>query len=448
MIKIKKGLNIPIVGEPSQVIENAKAVKEVALIGADYIGMRPTMLVQEGDRVKLGQPLFEDKKSPGVIHTSPGCGTVKSVNRGEKRVFQSIVIEVDGDDEETFTSYSGTDLDSLNRDQVKENLVKSGLWTAIRQRPYGRVAALDTEPSSIFITAIDTNPHAPDVAHILEQKEEEFVAGLHAIRHLTNGKVHVCKGLKGMLPGYDLDFIDLTVFDGPHPAGLPGTHIHFLDPVSAEKSVFHIGYQDVIAIGHLFMTGKILTERVISIAGPTVENPRLLRTRMGASITELTEGELKPVDNRIISGSVISGRHVDGVDAYLGRYHLQISALLEGRERVLLGWQQPGFDKFSIKKVFASNMFGPNHKFDMTTSTEGSKRAMVPIGMYETVMPLDIIPTFLLRSLITKDTEQAQALGCLELDEEDLALCTFVCPGKYEYGPLLRENLTLIEKEG
>lgn len=448
MIHIRKGLNVPLAGDPEQVIDESKSVSKVALIGPDYIGMKPTMHVAEGDVVKQGQLLFEDKKTEGVLYTSPAAGTVTGVNRGAKRVFQSVEIEINGDDAVEFTSYGNTDLTTLSRDQVVDLLVESGLWTSLRQRPYSKVADPRTTPHSIFVTAIDTNPHCVDVELVISQAENDYLYGLQVLRHLTEGDLFLCKGPKGMFPGQDMEEFNTQVFDGVHPAGLPGTHIHFLDPVGEGKIVWYINYQDVIAIGRLFTTGKINPERIISIAGPVVNRPRLIRTRLGASITQLLEGELEGENYRQISGSVLSGRTASAPFDYLGRYHLQVSVLKEGNEREFLGWQKPGFDKFSVKKVFASAMFGNGRKYRMTTSTEGSERAMVPVGSYEQVMPLDMIPTFLLRSLIVNDTEQAQLLGALELDEEDLALCTYVCPGKYEYGPLLRQSLTKIEKEG
>jgi Na+-transporting NADH:ubiquinone oxidoreductase subunit A len=249
------------------------------------------------------------------------------------------------------------------------------------------------------------------------------------------------------LPGDESPDVTPAIFDGPHPAGLPGTHIHFLDPVGPEKTVWYINYQDVIAIGHLVATGRIDPVRIISMAGPAVKHPRVIRTRLGACIDEITNGQLAETRNRVISGSVLSGRAAESPLGYLGRYHLQVSAVAESDQREFLGWVSPGANKFSVRRVFTSAL-SRSKQFAFSTCTEGSKRAMVPIGMYEQVMPLDIIPTFLLRSLITHDTEQAEALGCLELDEEDLALCTFVCPGKTEYGPLLRTSLTQIELDG
>jgi len=448
MIRIKRGLDLPIEGEPDPSIHAGNTVKTVALVGADYVGMKPTMEVQEGDAVKLGQLLFIDKKTPGVRYTSPGAGRIAGVHRGQKRRFLSIVIDLEGEDEETFASYDDRALSGLDRDAVVENLVQSGLWTSLRARPYSKVPPPDGEPPrSIFVSAMDTHPLAPDPVPILESKQAMFARGLRVLGKLTEGKVWLCKRPGVSVPGADVDGVATEEFEGPHPAGLPGTHMHFLDPVSEKRISWWVGYQDVIAIGHLFATGRLLVDRIVSLAGPSVKEPRLLRTRMGASLDDLSRDELREGMNRIVSGSVLSGRTAAGPEAYLGRYHHQVSVLEEGTEREFLGWQKPGFDKYSIKGVFASAL-GPGRRFAFTTSTQGSRRAIVPIGSYEKVMPLDIVATVLLKALITEDTEQAQLLGALELDEEDLALCTFVCPGKYEYGEILRRNLTRIEQEG
>src|SRR5690554_740884 len=447
MIKIKRGLNLPISGAPAQSIENAKAVSEVALIGFDYVGMRPTMEVQVGDRVKCGQLLFTDKKTEGVRYTSPASGVVSAINRGERRVFQSVVIQVEGDEHETFASYPEAQFSQLSRQQVVDNLVQSGLWTAFRTRPYSKVPAIDSAPHSIFVTAIDTNPLAADPAVVIRESALDFKYGLELISHLTDGVVFLCTA-----PGVALETpatgkIRREEFAGPHPAGLAGTHIHFLDPVSVTKTVWTIGYQDVIAIARLFRTGKLDTTRVVALGGPQVVRPRLLRTRLGADLQQLVGGELKEGVNRIISGSVFGGRSARGPVAFLGRYANQVSVLLEGNQREFMGWLTPGLNRFSALNIYLSKLT-PRKLLNFTTTTNGSERAMVPVGSYEKVMPLDILPTQLLRSLIVGDTETAQQLDCLELDEKDLALCTFVCPGKYEYGPILRNNLTRIELEG
>ena len=380
MFKIRKGLELPIAGVPEPHVSPGASVRHVAILGDDYLGMRPSMLVQEGDRVIKGQALFEDKKNPGVMFTAPASGTVVAINRGERRVLQSVVIRIEGDEQREFSHFDAADLAALSREAVQAQLLASGLWTAFRTRPFSKSPVPDT-------------------------------------------------------------------FAGPHPAGLVGTHIHFLEPVSLTKQVWHLNYQDVIAIGKLFTTGELCSERVIALGGPQAANPRLVKTLLGADINELLAGETKEGENRLISGSVLSGRHAAGAQAYLGRFHLQVSVVLEGREKELFGWVLPGAEKYSVTRTTLGH-FLRRKLFNFSTSTHGGERAMVPIGNYERVMPLDILPTLLLRDLLAGDTDSAQALGCLELDEEDLALCTYVCPGKYEYGPVLREVLTRIEQEG
>ncbi|ERK06116.1 Na(+)-translocating NADH-quinone reductase subunit A [Serratia fonticola AU-P3(3)] len=449
MIKIKKGLDLPIAGAPLQAIQDGPAVTQVALLGQEYVGMRPSMLVQVGDRVKKGQALFEDKKIPGVFFTAPASGQIAAINRGERRMLQSVVIDIDngGEDQVELAYYQQADLPMLERQQVESDLIASGLWTALRTRPFSRTPRPGTSPRAIFVSAIDTQPLAADPLVIINEQLAAFNAGLTVLARLTDGKVHVCHAAGTRLDTAAGAQIDYNEFAGPHPAGLVGTHIHFLEPVSLKKTVWHIGYQDVIAIGTLFTTGKLDTQRVVALAGPQVEQPVLLRTRLGASLDQLTAGRLKAGENRVISGSVLSGFHASGPSAWLGRFHNQVSVLLEGREKELFGWIAPASDKFSITRTTLGHFL--KHKlFAFSTTTNGGERSMVPIGNYERVMPLDILPTHLLRDLLAGDTDSAQALGCLELDEEDLALCTFVCPGKYEYGPVLREVLTKIEQEG
>jgi len=450
--RITKGLDLPIQGAPEQSISDGPPVKHVALVADDYIEMKPTMVVGEGDRVRLGQVVFTDKKTPGVQYTAPAAGTVTAINRGAKRKFESLVIEIDGDLQESFTAYPDYNLAQLDRRTVCEQLIASGLWTALRTRPYSRVPALDAVPHAVFVTAIDTNPLAADPAVVLASRQAEFIAGLEVLSTLTEEKLYVCRQAGAEIPGEGKTPAEFHAFEGPHPAGLPGTHIHLLEPVGQSRTVWYIGYQDVVAVGHLFHTGQLLTERIVSLAGPVVSQPRLVRTRLGASLAELTEGQFqRPLGKevRVISGSVLAGRRSRVPVSFLGRYHNQVSILAEGGARVFLGWVKPGGNKFSVRRVFSSAWGGGlSQRFALDTSTEGSPRAMVPIGMYEQMMPMDIIATPLLKALITGDTEYAQQLGVLELDEEDLALCTFVCPGKYEYGPLLRKSLTRIEHEG
>jgi len=445
MIKIKRGLDLPITGSPEQRIEDARPVRSVAVVGFDYHGMKPTMEVREGDRVKLGQILFSDKKTPGVVFTAPAAGTISAINRGEKRVLQSVVIDIDGDDAVSFDAHSAAALEQLTDQQVRDQLIASGLWTALRTRPFSKTPAVDAKPSSIFVTAMDSNPLAADPAVIIKQHAAEFENGLKVLARMA--KVWLCKADGVSLPGEGVSGVSTESFAGPHPAGLAGTHIHHLDPVSETKSVWQINYQDVIAFGVLFTEGRIWTDRYVALAGPQVEKPRLLKTRLGAQLDELTAGELKSGENRLISGSVFGGRVARGPVAFLGRFHSLVSVLKEGNERQMLHYLRAGVKKHSVLNIFISKL-NPSRLFDFDTSTNGSPRAMVPVGNYEMVMPLDILPTQLLRYLVVGDTDMAQKLGALELDEEDLALCSYVCAGKYEYGPILRDNLTRIEKEG
>ena len=446
MIKVRRGLDLPIAGAPEQVIHDGPKISQVAVLGSDYPGMKPTMEVREGDRVTRGQVLFSDKKNPGVVFTAPAPGKVVAVNRGERRVFQSLIIDVSGAKAEKFQSYKATQLETLDRAAVVDNLVNSGQWVALRTRPYSKVPAIDSTPASIFVTAMDTNPLAADPAVIIAQRSQDFANGLKVLARLTDGPVNVCVAPDSAVSGEEIDGVRDISFSGPHPAGLPGTHIHFVDPVSADKTVWWIGYQDVIATGALFTTGKLDTARVVALGGPQVTQPRLLSTQLGANLNQLVIGELANDENRVISGSVLAGRKAAGAFAFLGRYHNQVSVIREGREREFLHYLRAGVNKHSALPIFASSL--SKKLFNMTSSTNGSERAMVPVGGYEDVTALDLLPVQLLRSLIVGDTDMAQKLGCLELDEEDVGLYTYVCVGKHEYGGILRDNLTRIEKEG
>lgn len=447
IIKLKKGLDLPIKGKPAQEVSNANRVTRVALLGNDYPGMKPTMLVKEGDIVKLGQPLFTDKKNPSIKFTSPGNGKIIEINRGDKRVFLSLVIELIGNDEIEFPAVTQNGIAKLKREEIIERLIDSGEWTSIRVRPFSKVANPETTPHALFITAMDTNPLSPSIEKIISFNENYFKTGLEVLSKLTDGKIFVCKAPGSGIPVIDSPQFSVEEFQGPHPAGNAGTHIHFLSPVSRKRFVWYTNAQDVIAIGYLFSTGKIMTERIISLAGSSVKNPRLLRTRKGASVTQIIENELKDTNYRAISGSVLSGRTAVDAEAFLGRFHQQISVIPNPVKRSFLGWLNPFVNNYTMKNVVFSKLF-LSKEYEFTTELYGGKRAIVPSGSFEEVMPMDILPTYLLRALAVKDVEEAEQLGALELDEEDLALCTFSCPSKLDYGPMLRENLSIIEKEG
>jgi len=454
---IQKGLDLPIKGAPEQRFGDTPMVGKVAVLARDYPFMRPRMHVQVGDQVKRGQLLFEDRKTEGVRFTSPGAGTVAAIHRGARRALRSVVIDLtaserrgkpDDGDHQPFESFTGREVSELDGQRVRDLLVESGLWTAIRQRPFSKVPLPASSCRSIFVTAIDTDPLSPDPEAVLDGQMDDFRRGLSALGHLAEETVYLCRAPGAKIDPGDAARVQVEEFDGKHPAGLAGTHIHFLDPVHREKVVWYIGYQDVAAIGRLFESGKLPVGRTVALCGPVVIRPRLLKTRLGAHIDPLIQEELFFGESRVISGSVLYGQRARGpVYGYLGRYARQISCLAEDHRRRLFGWMMPGWDLFSTTRAYLSGFRGRNARYDFTTSARGNHRAMVPIGSFERVMPLDIMPTFLLRALMMDDLERAEALGCLELDEEDLGLCSFVSPGKEDYAPHLRRNLFEIWKE-
>ncbi|MGI9507958.1 MAG: Na(+)-translocating NADH-quinone reductase subunit A [Geminicoccaceae bacterium] len=449
-VEIKKGLDLPIDGAPGTSIEDGPRLSTCAVIGTDLIGLKPKMLVEEGEAVELGQPLFADKRFDDVVVTAPAGGRVQAINRGDRRVLQSVVIDIDdGAASVTFGEHDDSQIAGLSADKVKETLLRSGLWPSFRTRPYSKVPTPGSAPAAIFVTAMDTRPLSGDPTVIIADASDDFANGARLVAKLTEGSTYICHRSGTSLPKVDETGIRLAAFDGPHPAGLAGTHIHLLDPVHAEKTVWYIGYQDVIAIGRLFRTGRLPTEKIVAVSGPAAKKPGLFRTHVGASIRELigdqvaNDGE----DVRVISGDVLTGRSAAGPLDFLGRFHDQITLMPEGNQREAFGWIIPSARKFATANVHLSSLFGLD-KVRLNTSLQGSPRAMVPLGLYEDVVPLDILPTQLLRALLVMDTDEAQALGALELDEEDLALCSYVCMSKYEYGMALRACLDKIEAEG
>ena len=464
--RTRKGLRLPIAGQPTpdEPIDRARPVRHVALLAADYPGLRPGMRVGVGDDVRRGQVVFEDKKRPGVLFTAPAAGTVRAIHRGDRRALQSVVIELSraeyegrGPDAARFSAFSGRHPSGMTPDDVVALLTESGQWTALRARPFGRVADPTSRPQAIVVAAIDTQPLAPSLDTVLAGQSAPFERGVAALQRLTDGPVFVCTPPGSAVVVPELEGVRHEEFDGPHPAGTAGFLVHTLAPVDRTHVTWHVGAQDVVAIGRLFETGELDVARVVSLGGPMARRPRLLQTRLGASTDELladettgdeTASEGTSPEVRVVSGSVLAGRTAAGaVHGYLGRYHQQLSLLAEGREREFLGWLGPGFSKFSTIRTFVSGWL-PTRALAFTTSTNGSRRAIVPIGMFEKVMPFDLLPTPLLRALAMGDVERAEELGALELDEDDLALCTFVCAGKNDYGPLLRRVLDEIEREG
>lgn len=439
-VRLRKGLDIPIAGEPRQVIESGPTVTAVALVGDDYVGLRPKLLVEQGDRVRLGEPLLADRRDPRIVFTAFGSGTVAAINLGEKRSLRSVVLSLDDDGGEVeFPARRPSALAGLSRDVIVETLLRSGLWTALRSRPFGRVPNPDSAPRAIFVTAIDTNPLAAAPQTVIAGRREDFAHGLTVVSRIADCPVFLCTAPAVDFGDIDARRITQVAFSGPHPAGLPGTHIHLLSPTGIGREAWYIGYQDVIAFGRLFTTGRLWSERVVALAGPIVRRPRLVQTRFGADLSELVDDELESGSARVVSGSVLSGRLATPPVGYLGRYHTQVSVLSEPLPgvRARRPWfSMPGLDWPFRRRPMA-----------LSTALNGEPAAMLPLDAFERVMPLDMLPTPLLRALAVGDTERALDLGCLELEEEDLALCAFVCPSKLDYGALLRRTLTQIEKE-
>ena len=451
MIRIKKGLNIPLEGSPKGAPVSLTKPRSVGLVGSDYNGMKPTMLVDNGDQVKIGQPLFEDKKNQGVIYTSPGAGKIQSINRGSRRALQSIVIDLDQDEKFIeFNSYLLQEIKLLDSISIKNQLVKSGLWVSFKTRPFSKTPKpSSSSPDGLFVTAMDTNPLSLDPNQIINLEKNNFMAGLNVLRSLVSCPIYLCVSGDFNKQEFESEDIFIKRFSGPHPAGLAGTHIHFISPATINNNLWTINYSDVIGFGSLFLTGKLSTDKYISIAGPQVEEPKIAKTRIGVCIDEICAGQLKPADNRVISGSVINGREAIGPFSYLGKFHNQISVIEEtnSSDRRFLNWLMPGFNKHSQIPLFGHTLTS-NKKLNMKTFMNGSSRSILPIGVYEEIFPFEILISILLRYIVVGDTEKIQALGGLELDIEDLALCSYVCPSKYDFGSLLNKNLTLIETEG
>ena len=428
MIKISKGLDLPISGTPDPVISDTPKVTTVSLLGNDFTGMKPTMLVKSGDIVKRGTKIFEDKKNPGVFFTSPAGGIVKEISRGDRRKFLSIDIEIaDNEDHVVFDT----------NENIRNLLINSGLWNAFRSRPFNRTPSIDSSPNAIFINACDTNPLAVDPYFIINEDLKHFNRGLKALYENFSCPIHCC------YQNYDFDLsvdgVNYHQFSGPHPSGLTSTHINKIYPVNLKRIAWTIGYQDVISIGYLLEHAFLRTHKLIALGGPSVFNPSLINSRISGNIDELTAGKLE-TGSRVISGSVLYGHASEGVMNYLGFYDSLISAIPDQANDIFLNWLMPGSKLHSKLNVFISSFLKPSN-FIFNTSVNGGDRAIVPVGSYDEVLPMDILVPQLLKALVVGDREQAVDLGMLELAPEDLAVCSYICPSKYDYCSILANNL-------
>ncbi len=445
--KIKKGLDVPIHGALSNhSLVDGSAVDRVALLPQESWGIKVQMLAKEGDTVQIGTPLFRDRRDPDVVFTSPGAGTLEAIHRGARRAVQSVVIRLQ--EQESSLSFDKMDPRQCQREELVRHLAASGLWPNLRQRPLNKAAQSTDTPRSIFVTAMDTHPLAPDPLQMLAGREEDFQIGLAALTVLSGGATYLCTKAGQDWSAFLIDGVQHESFQGKHPAGNAGVHIHTLDPVGTGRLVWHIDYQGVAEIGFFLRNGVLPTERRIAVVGPAANKTAVVRTRRGASTESFHAYTPHPSKVRFIAGSVLNGSTANPgtVTGFLGRYTHQLSLLGDAPEREFLGWVKPVGSRWSLTNAYLAKFFRKTFHFD--TDLNGAERAIVPLGNYEKVMPMDILPTHLIKALAADDLVQAEKLGVLELAEEDLALCQFVCPSKIDITDLLRAMLTRIEKEG
>ncbi|MGC8865936.1 MAG: Na(+)-translocating NADH-quinone reductase subunit A [Bacteroidales bacterium] len=443
VIKIRKGLDLPLVGEAEKVIIGYTA-RTYAVKPIDFPGLVPRLLVKEGDGVKAGSPLFADKTNERVILTSPVSGRVVEIVRGEKR--KLLEVRIEKSDTEEFESFRKANPNALSADEIKEELLKSGLWPLIRQRPYAVVANPADHPKAIHISAFDTAPLAPDYDFILHGKGDEFQTGLDALVKLAP-KVHlnVRAGEDVSKVLLDAKNVQINTFEGPHPAGNPGIQIHHIDPVNKGEVVWYLRATDVLLIGRLFLEGRYRPEKIVSLTGGGVKKPQYLKMTAGASMEGIASQYIKEGDYRIISGNVLTGTNI-GHNGYLGFYDWQITVIKEGKHHEFFGWALPGTDKLSASRTFLSRLF-PNKKFDPDTNMHGGERAFVLTGQYEKVLPMDIYPVYLIKAILAQNIDKMEQLGIYEVAEEDFALCEFVCASKIEVQSIIRQGLYLMRKE-
>jgi Na+-transporting NADH:ubiquinone oxidoreductase subunit A len=447
VIKIKKGLDIKMIGQAEKIYVKAPRAKTYAIKPVDWHGLTPKIIPKLCDVVKVGTPIFFDKYHPEVKFTSPVSGILLSINRGERRRIIEVVIEDDG--KNTAETFLKGEPSSFKREQIVENLLESGLWPAIRQRPYTVIAKPEQHPKSIFISAFDTAPLAPDLDFVLKDMEEDFQWGVNVLKQLTEGKIYL--NLDGRYPSVRTlsatKGVEINRFKGPHPAGNVGIQISKLDPINKGEVVWVVQPQDVVAIGRLFKTGKYDPSVVVALTGSRVEKPQYYKTIRGTAVATLLEKQLKEGENRVISGNVLNGRQIDGEKGYVGFFDSQVTVIPEGNQYEFFGWMKPGFNKKSLSRSFASTWLLPNKHFDLDTNIHGGERAFVMTGEYEKVLPMDIYPVQLLKSILANDIDKMERLGIYELDEEDLALCEFVCTSKTPVTKILRDGLKSMRKE-
>ena len=448
VIKLKKGLDIKLVGEARKELTQLPLLPTYAICPEDFMGLTPKLLVKVGDTVKAGTALFFDKYRPEVLVASPVSGTVTAVNRGEKRKILSVVVTTAG--EQTYESFQVPALESASKEDVTRTILQSGLWPMLIQRPYGIIANPESAPKAIFVSGFDSAPLAPDMNFVLADELDNLNAGFAALGKLTAGKVHLSlkAGTNGVLN--QVKGVELHTFEGPHPAGNVGVQIHHIDPINKGDIVWTVDVQNVAILGRLFRTGKVDMTKTVVLDGSEVADARYFRTLAGAPIDGILRksniaNQQSESDIRIISGNVLTGKKVT-MDGYLGYYHNQITVIPEGNKYELLGWMMPRLNKFSVSHSYFSWLM-PNKKYDLDTNLNGGVRAFVVTGLYDKYLPMDIYPMYLLKAILAGDIDKMENLGLYEVIEEDFALCEFVDPSKTAMQQIIRDGINLMIKE-
>ncbi|MFO8086460.1 MAG: Na(+)-translocating NADH-quinone reductase subunit A [Bacteroidales bacterium] len=443
-IKIKKGLDIPLEGAAEKIVTNIDAAR-YALKPTEFTGVFPKLLKKEGARVKAGTALFYDKYNEKVKFTSPVSGTIEAINRGPKRVIEEVVIASDGKQE--YEQFDIGTAGSLAAEEIKELLLASGLWASIRRRPFEVIAHPEDKPKSIFISAFDTHPLAPDLSFMAHGKGEEFQAGLDALAKLTEGTIHLNINASEKNSGVFTNArnVQINKFKGPHPAGNPGPQINHIDPIAKDEVVWHVNVQNLIAIGRFFLTGHYDTSRLIALTGSEVKKPQYFKTFAGTSIEPMVKDNLKNDHVRFISGNVLTGDKIYD-KGFVGLYDHQVTVIPEGDYYEFVGWATPGFNKFSTSHTYFS-WLRPKKKYRIDTNLKGGHRALVMTGKFEQVFPFDIYPMHLLKAIIINDIEEMEKLGIYEIAPEDFALCEFIDTSKTEIQDIVHKGLEEARKE-
>jgi Na+-transporting NADH:ubiquinone oxidoreductase subunit A len=444
-VKLKRGLDIRITGSADRILAGEVDSAYYAVKPVDFPGLIPRLNVKPGEMVSAGSPLFHDKIRPEIIFTSPVSGKVLSINRGDRRRLLEVVIDKSGNE---YIDFGVSDPSSLSREKIKESLLISGLWPAVRQRPYHIVAHPNDVPKAIFISGFDTSPLAPDYNFIMDNSAASlFSSGITALKKLTDGKINLVLNGKGNSSELlkKAANVEISHFSGPHPAGNIGIHIHHLDPINKGEVVWFVNLQDVLAIGRLFGEGRYNHERIIALTGSEIIHPQYYKIRSGVSVSSLVKDNVKSGNLRYISGNVLTGTAISP-EGYLGYYDSQVTVIPEGDYFEFFGWIKPGINKFSFSRTFASSLI-PSKSYRLDTNLHGGERAFVMTGQYEKVVPMDIYPMQLLKAILSEDIDLMENLGIYEIAEEDFSLCEYICPSKIEIQSIVRRGLELMKKE-